>query len=116
MIKYGIVIIEAGLKDETLVIRGLVDENAIVEAIKREKGHLNKVFTQIRVNSIEKGSVVFFVSLDNMAFLSLQMLSKQVQSFVNWILDIPDVNMMIKNDLDILLIPIDFISTRGIFK
>ncbi|XP_076081573.1 uncharacterized protein LOC143052425 [Mytilus galloprovincialis] len=103
---------EAGLKDETLVIRGLVDENAIVEAIKREKGHLNKVFTQIRVNSIEKGSVVFFVSLDNMAFLSLQMLSKQVQSFVNWILDIPDVNMMIKNDLDILLIPIDFISTR----
>ncbi|CAG2236453.1 unnamed protein product [Mytilus edulis] len=64
-----------------------------------------------KVNYIEKGSVVLLVSIANMASLSLQKLSKQVQLFVYMILEIPDINGRMKNDLDILLLPVDFVIT-----
>lgn len=100
---------EDGSKDVTIVITGLPDNPAILEAIQRETNCINEFFSQIKVNSIEKESVVLLVSIANMAFVSIQKLNKQVQLFVYMILEIPDINERMKNDLDILLLPIDFI-------
>ncbi|XP_071140398.1 uncharacterized protein [Mytilus edulis] len=102
---------EDGSKDVKIVITGLPDNPAILEAIQRETICINELLSFIKVNYIEKGSVVLLVSLANMASVSLQKLSKQVQLFVYMILEIPDINERMKNDLDILLLPVDFIIT-----
>ncbi|XP_076081560.1 uncharacterized protein LOC143052414 [Mytilus galloprovincialis] len=102
---------EDGSKDVKIVITGLPDNPVILEAIQRETICINELLSFIKVNYIEKGSVVLLVSIANMASLSLQKLSKQVQLFVYMILEIPDINGRMKNDLDILLLPVDFVIT-----
>lgn len=113
----NIVISDDGPEDYIIEISGIKDHDKVIEKIQQFRDTMiNECDCEIKLKSVRKGSVVLLVSISCKAFASILALQEQIQLFINRILGIAEVEKWMKKDIRIMLIPIDFIASTGIFN